>query len=530
RDLRTVHRVRVVSLGVIRDEVARLHAELFHVDGVTGADFIKGLRPFAEQRDCLLRSAIDGVHEIELAHAVVVLRLRLDEHFFERVRRRIALGLFERHRRRAILDHVDRVLRRCRHILTTRTVELHVVIAVLLYLEAAAERAVRLHRERRGDRRIELQSRTLVRFNLKPPTAGRRRRRNLEPNLGAGNRRDITADFDLLRSETGVRRVDVLHFYRRDGRQLDDRHRVVRRFHAGGFHVVGHRRLDVEQHAFEFVLLGRRHERQPRELLLVLRLHPDANVIRPEPGQLRHDRLVRSLRDFLVTGRHIDGVGARGFRALREHQKRGRALPQELGTDDEEEGAGGGDRAQRHGAALHAHAADGLAAVNLLGLLDGLRDELVHDDRRHVRRRSEVHGGQNRGLQLRLVLFNVEGNLKVRHALAHRAHHPRRNEQREHRKYADPEAGHRLRAELVGLEAPGRNRDGRERAEDDDDAPAQEHAHPPALPYLADDGYEFLTDDAVRFPSHWCLLERRVLRPSLHHIIEFTRKKLPQTV
>ena len=141
RALAALHAVVVGRAREVRHRVARLHAQLFQVERVAGADLGQPVAP-GEQLDRLLRPAVDRVDELEIADAEVVLGGRLDEHFLDRRRGRVAPRLGERDGRRLVGQHVDRVLRRRRHALAGRRLQLDAVEAVLVRLERR-RRAIR---------------------------------------------------------------------------------------------------------------------------------------------------------------------------------------------------------------------------------------------------------------------------------------------------------------------------------------------------------------------------------------------------
>ena len=153
-------------------------------------------------------AAVDRVDQLEILHAEVVFGVRLDEHFLDRRRGGVAARLGDRHRRRLIGQHVDRVLRRRRHALARRRVELDAVEAVLLGLERRRQRAVGRHRQAAPS--------ACRRTRICPPRAvivGM----TLDPHFGALEHGDVAAVLDLARREPGV------------GREVDTRARAAGR-------------------------------------------------------------------------------------------------------------------------------------------------------------------------------------------------------------------------------------------------------------------------------------------------------------
>ena len=186
RRFRAGDRVVVGRLGVVRDRVARLHAELFHVEGVAGRDFRR--RPRAvEQADGLLGSAVHRIHQLQVLHRIVIVGLRFDEELLHRRGVGVASRLRQLHRGRQIRQQVDRVLRRRRHVLAGRPIELDAVEAVLLRREFRGQRAVRVGGQRHAAVFAEHDAAALRRH----------RRRDRQRDVRAFEHGDVAAVFDL---------------------------------------------------------------------------------------------------------------------------------------------------------------------------------------------------------------------------------------------------------------------------------------------------------------------------------------------
>ena len=107
-----------------------------------------GVAPPEASLHALLHAAVHRVHEVKTRHAEVIVGLRFDEHLVDARRAQVAAGLRKRHDGRLIVEHVDGILRRRAHQVAGRACEVDPVRPVLAHLEAAAERAVGIHRER----------------------------------------------------------------------------------------------------------------------------------------------------------------------------------------------------------------------------------------------------------------------------------------------------------------------------------------------------------------------------------------------
>jgi hypothetical protein len=131
RALRAVDRIVVGRLRVIRNGVAGLHADLLHIERVTGGHFA-GRPRAAKQRNRFFRAAVDRVDELQVLDRVVVVGLRFNEEFFDRRRVGVASGFRQLDGRREIGEQINGVLRRCGEALAFRRIELDAIEAVML--------------------------------------------------------------------------------------------------------------------------------------------------------------------------------------------------------------------------------------------------------------------------------------------------------------------------------------------------------------------------------------------------------------
>ena len=163
-------------------------------------------------------AAVHRVHQLQLLDPEVVVRLHLGEDFLDRARARVASRLAERHRRRLIVEHVDRVLRRGVDLLALRA------------------RRARCGRSRAADS-VKLPASVPSACTVSgaaPPSLNRICPPDVfivgvmcSSTLGAAQRRDVAAVFVLARRQVRVGGEVVLQLELRDGRQIDDRQRVV---------------------------------------------------------------------------------------------------------------------------------------------------------------------------------------------------------------------------------------------------------------------------------------------------------------
>jgi hypothetical protein len=112
------------------------------------------------------------------------------------------------------------------------------------------------------------------------------------------------------------------------------------------------------------------------------------------------------------------------------------------------------------------------------------------------------------------VFLDIQRHLQIGDLASQRTHQPDHDQDGEDGEHADAKLRDRLGTEFVGLESPRRQRDGDERACDDEDSTLQERPSSPSAANLPDDVDEFLaTGCAVQHLSHWGpLTELRALR------------------
>ena len=99
----------------VRDRVARRELQLFEIERVSGRHFRQRTASSVDERFCLLRSTVDRVHQLKLAHAEVVVCACFDRKFLDRRGGRVTTRFGNRYGRRLILENIDGVLRRGVH-------------------------------------------------------------------------------------------------------------------------------------------------------------------------------------------------------------------------------------------------------------------------------------------------------------------------------------------------------------------------------------------------------------------------------
>ena len=199
--------------------------------------------------------------------------------------------------------------------------------------------------------------------------------------------------------------------------------------------------------------IARRDERHALELALAFGLDHQHDVVRSETGQLGRDRLIRSLGHLRVAGRDLDRVRAGRLRApsttpaAPTRPVAGIPVPRPAAASPRR----------------RAPPARRRCAADRRGRWPGRRQSSRHFSIACSTRRSTITGGtasapradrsahfdgaQDRGLQRRIVLFDVQRHLHVGDPAAQRPNEPQRHQRGKHGEGQDPEAGHRRRAE-----------------------------------------------------------------------------------
>ena len=212
----------VARPGVIGDDVARLHFEIFGGEQVR-PDARDGGPGEARERHRLRGTAADGVDQLELRDPVVVVCARLDRDFLERRDSLIAVRPHDVHRRRTIVHHANEVLDVADRREAVAIRQPHTIGVVFCEHQLGGGRiVVRRQPDRLGACQPELASRQrLVGVNLQT-----------DPRSGRGV--DVAAVLVLARREArerriGVADVDGLHFRRAQRRHRESvRRRAAR--------------------------------------------------------------------------------------------------------------------------------------------------------------------------------------------------------------------------------------------------------------------------------------------------------------
>ena len=293
---------------------------------MAGGHFLERART-AKEVDRLLGPAVDGVEELHLLHAEVIVCLDLGEHLFDSRRLCIPTGLGDGHRRRLICQDIDRVLRRRGDVLALRAVQLDPVEALLGHREVAGERPIRRDGERRG-----------LRFVESDPAARRfHGGRHLEADVRAVNGRDIAAWVHGARLQARVGREVVLEDEVLDRREIQHRHGEHRRAHAVGLHEVLGLLVHVEEEAFEAGAFLARDERHALERRARVGADHQRRFDRGEPAERGLDRLVCSPWNLRVARRDVDLVGAGRLGASRDDEQRRQTMAQERRAERHEQ-------------------------------------------------------------------------------------------------------------------------------------------------------------------------------------------------
>ncbi len=472
---RGVGRARVVGHGV-----AGLHAHFFEIERVPGRHLWHPLRTL-EERQRLFGSAVHGVDELEVLHAVVVGRGGLHEHFLDGRRRGVAPGLGKAHPGSLVGQDVDRVLRRGGHMLPGRRVELDAIEAVLLHAEAARQRPVSRHLQRHGFLLVQADA----------PARDLHRRGNLRAHLRAREHGDVAAVLDLLRLQARVGREAVLELQLLDVRQVDDREREDRRRRPVGLDLVLDRRGDVEEQPLE----GTRAALGQRQLLERLRRvapHEQRRLLGVEALQRGRDLLVRALGHSGGPRRHDDLERHGRFNITRDEERRQRvAQHRRAGAEDgeaEDEDGRRGDRVAFEPALLHL-----LRRIAREARLDGGFDQPRNERGRPVvgvdgRVPGGVDRADDRGVEAGRVLLEVERYLFIRGLPAQRTDHEHGGDDGHGRDERDPQPDDERGIVAAVLNADRRGNQQQHAEREGGGGAAQCELQPPAAAHVADDG------------------------------------------
>ena len=488
--------VAVGGAGVVRDEVARLQAELLHEEGVSRRHLLQPAGAAVEELHRLLGAAVGRVDEVQRQQAEVVVGARLDEHLLDGAGGRVAPRRDEHHRRGLVGQHVDGVLRRRGHELAVGRLQLDAVEALLLDHEARRQAAVGLHGQRTA---VVLVQHQLARL-------GGQRGERPQAHLRALQHGDVAAALHELRIEPRVLGKDVLQLQPVDVRQVDDVERVARRLHPGRLDEVVRAGLQVEQQHLEVFGLVHRHEREPLELAAVSGAHEQVHGLRVEADEPRGDGLVGAAGHGGVARGHVDAVRAGRLDVAGRQQERADPVPQVVGTEQQQQDGAGGRGRQQAGRAGELLLLDVAPHVGVAHLLDGRFDEAAHDLRRVVEPGGALallgllHGAQQRGLQRRLMLLQVERHALVRDAPRHRPDEQPPAGGNQHQVGHDAERDDGGRTEPVQLQPERRGEEGPQRRGDQDREAAHGHAQAPAVPDVPDNAEHLVaTAGELRF-------------------------------
>ena len=331
-------------------------------------------------------------------------------------------------------------------------------------------------------------------------------------------RGDVAALLDALRREAGVGREVVLERDLVDVGQIGHLDAMEPRAHAAGLDEVLGRLLQVEQH--EQLLAGLAvGGHRPALPVAFAAPHRELDRFRVEAGEPRAHLEIRPARDGDGAGQDLDPVWARQRVGLPGHEEEQRAVLQERGRQQDRGDPGQSGSGRERGEPAQQRPVDRGAPVQRLGAHDRPLDQGVDQG---VRRSSAARGWRGRGaqldrrqqlgLELRLVLFDVERDLAVAHAAQERQHQEPDGERRERDPDQRADDGDRHVAVVEAIERPHRHADGGEPGQQEDREPAQQYLETPA-PARGADRSQQLVVSVARVGHHLDLLGRRLRRP-----------------
>ena len=486
----------VARLGVVGDDVARYELVLLEEEGVARTNLAQGRGPGAEQLDGLFLSAVDREDELELPDAVVVVGACLDENLLQRRGACVAAGAGEGERRRLVVQHVDGVLGRGGHQPGAGALHLEVVEAVLLHHERSGEGAV-------------LGGRQIARQRVVAPQVGARggnRGEGAQVDAGPVQHRDVATVVDGAVRKPGVGR-EIVHqlepVHVRQDLHIDS---VQVRLHAGRAHEILGDVFHGEEHDLELadILLARvtrqQHGQGP-EFTVGAGAQEEFRLHGLETQVARRDAQVRAAGDGDVARGHLDRVGVDLCRVRRRREQHGGPVTQEGRTGQEDDEEGEPDSRDRGGPAQQPRPLDAVPAIHGARLLDGGLHEPLHE-RRRVRRvlgigvGAGVDRAQHRGLEGRLVLLEIERDLRVGRPPPERAHQEPDAHREQREPCEDPEAGDYRGTEAAALHPPGGHQEGHQPDSEQRRQPAQRNAHAPAGSHVPN-GVEQLESGAL---------------------------------
>ena len=239
----------------------------------------------------------------------------------------------------------------------------------------------------------------------------------------------------------------------------------------------------MKQHPFERDRVGGGHERYALERRARRCAHHERGVFRLEADEPRAHRLIRSPGHVGVARANVDLVRARRLGAAGNDQKRGQPVPQVGGSQNDEQDRRRCHGRQRRQVTPDARALDRAPVIDGATLFDGLLDELFDElgRMRGIGFGRRFDGAQNRRLERRIALFQIQRDLRLRHAAEQRADEPIRGERGEHPDGTNPKRDDGIGAEPKGFQAPGRQQESHERAREHDNGAPQGETQPPAV-------------------------------------------------
>ena len=159
---------------------------------------------------------------------------------------------------------------------------------------------------------------------------------------------------------------------------------------------------------------------------LVFRCALEDDVFGGKPKQLRLHGLIGALRHGRVSRRHVEAVGHRGFDVPEIKQQRRCRVAQERRADHHDEYRGDRDAGKAGRPLLQRRLIGAARGIHPDACVDRLLDDLADERFRlggDTAVAARLHRAEQRRLQRRLMLFEVERHLLVAHLPAQRPDH-----------------------------------------------------------------------------------------------------------
>ena len=478
--------VVVPGHGVVRDHVTGYEVPLLEEQRVAGGDVgRRRTAPPTDQPDRVFGRSVDGVDQVQALDAVVVLSPHLEEDLLDGAGLAVPAGLLELHQGGLVGEEVDGVVGRSGAHPTVGPLELHHVSPFPAHRHLAGQEALLVRRQGHLAGVVQHQA---------PPVRGDRRS-GPELDPGPGKDGDVSSVLHGPGLEARVAGEVIHHLQAIHIGNLGHVDGEGRRTDTGRANEIADGLVDVEHHPLEATGLARALHGGPVQAVIGEHGSRVDDVAIPVQGDELHlagleseeacgHELVGSLGDGDVSGLHLDGEGGQ-LLGLPVGEEEGRGpVAEGAGSQEEEEDTQHAHAGQDARIAVEERPVDPLPVLHVPGPVQGVGDETDHQGIVGILRL--FHGGEDRRLQGRLVLLEVEGHLLVGDPVGQGTDHVDVRQDGDRQVGENPKGHHRRGRESGELESVGGDDEGHQpRSHQDGQAP-EERAETPAVAYPAD--------------------------------------------